>query len=187
MFFTYPIPAFNDNYIWAIHDPQQNTVVVVDPGDAQAVNNYLQEHNLTLAAILITHHHWDHTNGLLELKNHFQVPVFGPAAENITGLSKPVKDSDIVVIENFSLTFQVIDIPGHTLGHIAYFATEEQDEHMLFCGDTLFAAGCGKLFEGTANQMLASLTKLAALPDTTKIFCGHEYTLNNLRFAKQVE
>ena len=173
-----PILAFKDNYIWAII--QQDTAIIIDPGDAQPVIHFLNQHKLSLTAILITHHHWDHTNGMTELKNLFHVPVFAPANEKIAGVTNPVTEKDAILIS--ILHFKIFDIPGHTLGHSAYFF-----QNALFCGDTLFAAGCGKLFEGTASQMYHSLLKLAALPDDTKIYCGHEYTLSNLYFAETVE
>lgn len=179
---VYPIPILKDNYVWTIIDVSKNTAVIVDPGDAAPVARFLDQQRLQLKGILITHHHWDHTNGTVELKEQYDVPVFAPAREQVQGATTLVKEGDIVHIDDFPLAFQVIDIPGHTLGHVAYYANE-----MLFCGDTLFAAGCGRIFEGTPEQMYASLQKIAALPDETKIYCAHEYTLNNLRFAAAVE
>jgi len=171
----HPIPAFQDNYIWALINPDNRNAVIVDPGDAIPVLQFLKKNNLNLTAILITHHHYDHTNGIAELTKHFTVPVFGPN-ENITGLTQSLKEGDI------ALNFNVLDIPGHTRHHIAYYAN-----HILFCGDTLFTGGCGKIFEGTADQMYSSLMKLTSLPDETKIYCGHEYTLANLQFAEILE
>jgi hydroxyacylglutathione hydrolase len=179
------IPAFKDNYIWAIHNPQETQVIVVDPGDAAPVLAYLQQNNLTLKAILLTHHHWDHSGGIPVLVDHFPtIPVYGPANEKepIAGVNQPIKENDEIAFADFSLTLKVIDIPGHTLGHIAFFGNE-----MLFCGDTLFACGCGRIFEGTPEQMAASLEKIKNLPKNTLIYCGHEYTLANIRFAKAVE
>src|SRR5579863_6235973 len=176
-----PIPILKDNYVWTILDTQQNTALIVDPGDAIPVQYFLQQQNITLQGILITHHHWDHTNGIVALKKMYDMPVYGPTKEKIAGLTTLVNEHDTINIAAFP-HFQIIAIPGHTLGHVAYYANE-----ILFCGDTLFAAGCGRLFEGTAAQMYDSLQKIAALPDTTKIYCAHEYTLNNLRFAELVE
>ena len=177
-----PIASLKDNYIWAIIDNNAREVIIIDPGTVAPVDAFIEEHSLNLLAIFITHHHWDHTNGVTELKNRYQTMVYAPQHD-------PVKDSDILMhepeilsIAGFPLSFSILDIPGHTLGHIAYYAPG-----MLFCGDTLFAAGCGRLFEGTAEQLYASLQKMAALPDDTKVYCAHEYTLNNLRFAAAVE
>lgn len=177
----HPVPALKDNYVWTITDASQHALIV-DPGDAAPVRAFLQQNKLRLMGILITHHHWDHTNGVLELKNEFDVPVFGPANEKIAGLTMPVHEHSEIKIDGFPLTLQIIAIPGHTLGHIAFYSLG-----MVFCGDTLFAAGCGRIFEGTAAQMFASLQKIAILPEETKIYCAHEYTLNNLHFAEIVE
>lgn len=175
-----PIRALKDNYIWAIVDDAQHVAIIVDPGDATPVNAFLREQQLTLAGILITHHHWDHCDGITELRSHYSVPIYGPVKEKIVGVTEKVDEGDEI---NFDyLALKIVAIPGHTLGHIAYYSPG-----ILFCGDTLFAAGCGRLFEGTAEQMVASLMKIAALPDDTKIYCAHEYTFNNLRFAQLVE
>lgn len=176
------IPAFRDNYIWAILDGRSEHAVVVDPGDAAPVKQTLAARGLALAGILITHHHHDHTGGIDELLADGPVPVWGPAAEPVPQVSVPLSGGEKVEIEPLSLTLEVIAVPGHTSGHIAYFG-----EGMLFCGDTLFAGGCGRLFEGTAAQMHASLSALAALPPQTRVYCAHEYTESNLRFALQVE
>lgn len=176
------IPAFQDNYLWLIHDGKH--AVVVDPGDATPVLATLAEHRLALAAILLTHHHPDHVGGVPELLRHFNVPVFGPRQEAIPQITHPLGEGDAITLPELALQLSVLDVPGHTLGHIAYIAHEQS---WLFCGDTLFAGGCGRLFEGTPEQMVASLSKLAALPDKTQIFCAHEYTLANLRFASEVE
>jgi hydroxyacylglutathione hydrolase len=176
-----PILAFKDNYIWCLINEQTKHCIIVDPGEAKPVLTQLKQLNLTLDAILITHHHWDHTNGIRSILKYHPVPVFGPAKEKIAGVTKPVDEGDKVELPHWP-TFEVLAIPGHTLGHIAYIGN-----HFLFCGDTLFAAGCGRLFEGTAEQMLNSLNKLSRLPDETKVFCGHEYTLANLHFAQAVE
>jgi hydroxyacylglutathione hydrolase len=178
-----PISAFKDNYIWLLVNPANRFCAIVDPGDAGPVLNYLQEHNLTPCAILITHHHHDHTGGIDILKQYYQtLPIYGPATETIPQMDHKVDETNHVKLEPLSITFNVYDIPGHTKGHIAYYG-----DGMLFCGDTLFAAGCGRLFEGTAQQLYNSLRKIAALPDNTLIYCGHEYTAANLRFAAVVE
>lgn len=183
MLTVHPVPAFKDNYIWTIVNKENKTAVIVDPGDAMPVKNYLKNQQLQPVAILITHHHWDHMNGVQGLKQIFDIPVFGPRREKVEGVTVAVGDKDTVSLPaDFPLTLQVLDIPGHTLGHVAYYSPE-----MVFSGDTLFAVGCGRLFEGTAAQMVDSLAKLAALPDETRVYCGHEYTLNNLRFAELVE
>lgn len=183
MFDIIPIPAFNDNYIWLIANTVNRQCIVVDPGDSAPVLNTLRKHDLTLIAILITHHHHDHTGGIIQLHENFpDVPVFGPAHENIPCLNHPLVENDEVELPELNLKLRVLDIPGHTKGHIAYYGNG-----MLFCGDTLFSAGCGRLFEGTAEQMYASLTKLAGLPDDTLVYCAHEYTAANLRFAETVE
>lgn len=176
-----PVPAFKDNYIWVIRD-DAGRAAVVDPGEAQPALDYLQAEGLSLAAILITHHHPDHVGGVPTLLERHDVPVFGPGSERIPGMSKPLGEGDQAHIADMGLTFEVLDIPGHTAGHIAYTG-----HGALFSGDTLFAGGCGKLFEGTPSQMHASLAKLASLPEDTRVYCGHEYTEANLRFAVQVE
>lgn len=177
------IPAFEDNYFWLIHGPQaRSQVVVVDPGDAAPVLKVLAEQHLTLAGILITHHHGDHVGGVDALLAELPVPRFGPVNEAIPGHPHRVAQGQSVELLNGSLSFEVIDVPGHTAGHIAYHG-----HGALFCGDTLFSAGCGRLFEGTAQQMTTSLQKLAALPPDTAVYCAHEYTLSNLRFAQVVE
>lgn len=177
-----PVPAFNDNYLWLIHNGE--SAVVVDPGDAVPVLAALRARKLSLAAILLTHHHADHVGGVPSLLRHASVPVFGPRSERIIGVSVPLTESDRVHIPELALDLSVLDVPGHTSGHIAYIA---QQQGWLFCGDTLFAGGCGRLFEGTPAQMFASLVKLASLPDDTQVFCAHEYTLANLRFALAAE
>lgn len=177
-----PVPAFNDNYLWLIHNGKY--AAVVDPGDAAPILNALHEKQLVLSAILLTHHHGDHVGGVSRLLQKFDVPVFGPRNDGIASVTVPLSEGDTVEISEPGLRFSVFDVPGHTLGHIAYFSPQQK---WLFCGDTLFAGGCGRIFEGTPAQMLASLNKLAALPDETQVFCAHEYTLSNLRFAKEVE
>ncbi len=177
-----PLPAFDSNYIWLLHDGQY--AVAVDPGDAGPVRTFLDRHGLTLAAVLLTHHHADHTGGVAALlrDSSAPVPVFGPARERIAGVDHPLGEGDTVSLEQPRLTLRVLGTPGHTAGHIAYYG-----DGRLFCGDALFSAGCGRLFEGTAAQMAASLAKLAALPDETLVCCAHEYTLSNLAFARAAE
>lgn len=177
----YPITALQDNYIWAIVNETKKCALIVDPGEAEPVIRFLKKHHLTLKGILITHHHWDHTNGISELIKHHPVPVFASARCNNREINHDLVEHQLVELESFP-SFQVIDIPGHTLDHIAYYTPG-----MLFCGDTLFSAGCGRLFEGTMEQLYTSLQKMTALPDDTRIYCAHEYTQNNLRFAQQVE
>jgi hydroxyacylglutathione hydrolase len=178
-----PIPAFNDNYIWMLHDAHH--ALVVDPGDAQPVRDALAQHQLTLGAILVTHHHGDHTDGVDELRQATGARVFGPAKEDMPEPLQRLQEG--ALLDLLGLKFRVLDVPGHTAGHIAYFAEVPGDAPLLFCGDTLFSAGCGRLFEGTAAQMLDSLTRLAGLPDATRVCCAHEYTLSSLRFALAVE
>jgi hydroxyacylglutathione hydrolase len=178
------VPAFKDNYLWLIHDGVN--AAVVDPGDGEPILDALRAHGLTLTAILLTHHHADHIGGVPLLLEHAQVPVFGPANDGIEAVTNPLREGDRVTLPGLELEFSVLDVPGHTLGHIAY-VRETPGDHWLFCGDTLFGAGCGRLFEGTPAQMKDSLAKLAALPDDTLVYCAHEYTLSNLRFAQAVE
>ncbi len=176
------IPAFADNYLWLIHD--QRHAAVVDPGDAAPVEATLASLDLTLDAILLTHHHADHAGGVPALLARWNVPVFGPAREAIAGVTVPLSEGDRVSLPSLQLDFSVLDVPGHTAGHIAYVSA---DPRWLFCGDTLFAGGCGRLFEGTPEQMTQSLAKLAALPEDTRVYCAHEYTVSNLRFAMAAE
>ena len=184
------VPAFNDNYLWVIHNGVQ--AAVVDPGDAGPVLAALAAHHLTLTAILLTHRHADHIGGVPELLRHAQVPVFGPRHEPIPVVTVPLGQGDVIVVPGLGLSLRVLDVPGHTAGHIAYVTADDNTESThgapwLFCGDTLFAGGCGRVFDGTAAQLHASLDQLAALPDDTLVYCAHEYTLSNLRFATEVE
>jgi hydroxyacylglutathione hydrolase len=179
-----PIPAFADNYIWLL--VRGAVAAVVDPGDAAPVLAYLDREGLDLCAILATHHHKDHVGGNPTLLERFDVPVFGPARETIPGRTRALRSGDHVVVPGIDVEFDVIDVPGHTAGHIAYFGAVA-GVPSLFCGDTLFTGGCGRLFEGTPAQMWSSLSALAALPAETRVYCGHEYTLANLRFALAVE
>lgn len=174
--------AFKDNYIWLIRGGSPNRVAIVDPGDAAPVLDALAKQRLTPAAILCTHHHGDHVGGVEELLERYDVPVYGPAREHIPTLTQRLHGGDRVRLDALGLEFDVLDVPGHTAGHIAYHG-----HGLLFCGDTLFSAGCGRLFEGTAGQLHDSLTRLAALPPDTAVYCGHEYTAANLRFALTVE
>ena len=177
------LPAFTDNYIWLLHDDA--SAVVVDPGDAQPVMQALQHEGLRLAAILVTHHHPDHTGGVQALREATGAPVYGPARERIPAPFSPLNGGDTLTA--LGIAWTVIDVPGHTAGHIAFYAAEVAGAPLLFCGDTLFSGGCGRLFEGTPAQMLASLDTLAALPGATRVCCTHEYTLSNLKFARAVE
>ena len=178
------IPAFNDNYLWLIHDGVN--AAAVDPGDAQPIRDALAAHKLTLTAILLTHHHADHIGGVAALLADAAVPVFGPRNDGIAAVTHPLEEGERIRVPGLELEFEVLEVPGHTRGHIAYVRRDAK-EPWLFCGDTLFAGGCGRLFEGTPAQMTASLGKLAALPDETLVYCAHEYTISNLRFAQAVE
>ncbi|MDP3559391.1 MAG: hydroxyacylglutathione hydrolase [Legionellaceae bacterium] len=173
-------PALRDNYIWLLIHPLKKKVIAIDPGEAEPLLAFLNAHQLQLEAILITHHHFDHTGGVTALKNTYQAKVYGPENSKIIEITHPVKESDIFFCLDASI--KVLNIPGHTLDHIAY-----QLPGMIFCGDTLFSAGCGKIFEGTVAQMFSSIQKIAALPEDTLIYCAHEYTLQNLQFAQVVE
>jgi len=178
-----PVRAFSDNYLWLIRSPlDPRGTAVVDPGDARAVEEALAREGLSLKAILVTHHHPDHVGGVAELAAHHGAKVFGPARERMPCAATPLDDGAALNLDDLGLEFHVMAVPGHTLGHIAYYGHGD-----LFCGDTLFSAGCGRLFEGTPSQMLGSLDRLAALPDAVRVFCAHEYTLGNLRFAATVE
>lgn len=172
------IPAFKDNYIWLLHNGTE--AVVIDPGEASPVSWRLKAENLELKAILVTHHHADHQGGIASLLEEFDIPVYGPANESITGCNRPLSGGNS--IEVLGQAFDVLSVPGHTRGHIAYYMPG-----VVFSGDTLFAGGCGRLFEGTPADMFASLSKFAALPDDTLVYCAHEYTEANLRFAMEVE
>jgi len=175
---VHQLKAFDDNYIWLIGCNNAKAVAIVDPGDADPVIEYLEQQGLQPCAILITHHHGDHTGGVRELVARYTLPVYGPASERIPALSHPLREGDKVELEACGLTLQVIDTPGHTRGHICYYG-----HGALFSGDTLFTAGCGRLFEGSAEQMYQSLEKLRALPDDTLLYCAHEYTQASLEFA----
>ena len=179
-----PIPAFSDNYIWLLREGRH--AAVVDPGDAAPVLAYLDREGLALSAIVTTHHHGDHVGGNAALLARFPVPVFGPARETIPGRTHALAEGDEIAVPGLGWALRVLDIPGHTAGHIGYVGSDA-DAGIAFVGDTLFAGGCGRLFEGTPAQMADSLGKLAALPTGTRVYCAHEYTLANLRFALAVE
>ena len=177
---VHTIPAFTDNYIWLFHQPDNNSAYVVDPGDANSVIETLNRLELSLAGIIVTHHHPDHVGGIAPLLDKYQVPVYGP--KGIAQVTHIMKDGDSLNLAE--TVFDVLAVPGHTLDHLAYFTA---DEPLVFCGDTLFAGGCGRLFEGTPEQMWHSLSRLASLPAETLIYCTHEYTQANLEFALAVE
>ncbi len=187
------VPAFQDNYIWIIRQNDRSAAVVVDPGEASGVIAWLDQRGCALAAILVTHHHADHTGGIADLMAHAMehhperpLPIIGPARARIPEITNEVREGDRVPIDALNITLSVLDVPGHTRDHIAFYTEDDLNgtgQPSVFCGDTLFAAGCGRLFEGTPEQMWASLQKLAALPEGTQVYCAHEYTLSNLVFA----
>lgn len=170
-----PIPALKDNYIWLIISRSTQNCLIVDPGEAALVLQAISLFHLKPTAILLTHHHWDHTGGVAEILNYYKIPVFGSIPQSL-------RDNETLAFQELNLSFNALAIPGHTQGHFAYYG-----EGLLFCGDTLFTGGCGRVFEGTIEQLFASLARLSALPDSTLIYCGHEYTENNLRFAQLIE
>ena len=176
-----PIKAFNDNYIWLATTNEGS--IVIDPGEAHKTIKYLKENDLNLDAILITHHHFDHTGGIEDMLKFRNVDVYGPV-NNIPSINKQLRDGDLFSV--IGIDFKIIEIPGHTLDHIAFFS-ENNGNPVLFCGDTLFSSGCGRVFEGTFEQMHKSILKLKSLPSNTKIYSGHEYTQSNLKFAMEVE
>ena len=176
-----PIEAFQDNYIWLIHNDQNS--VIVDPGDAGPVISALERKNLNLVAILITHHHADHIGGVMELQEKYpHIKIFAPQKDKYDFVNISLKNGDEINIPELQINYKIIEIPGHTRGHIAYY-----DKKNLFCGDTLFACGCGKIFDGTHEQMYNSLKKISALPKDTKIYCAHEYTKKNITFALSLD
>ncbi len=180
------IKAFQDNYIWCIEDTTSHDCIVVDPGDSSPVKNYLDKNKLTLKGILITHHHFDHTGGINSLTEAAPIDVYGPENPKITSITHPLKNNDQITL--LGTRFLIKEVPGHTLDHIAFYSEKDTShkDSWLFCGDTLFSAGCGRLFEGTPSQMLNSLKTLINFPHETEVYCTHEYTLANLSFAKAV-
>jgi hydroxyacylglutathione hydrolase len=178
------IHAFADNYIWLISNGHE--AAVVDPGQAGPVLEALAIHKLKLTTILLTHHHQDHVGGVMELIEATHASVYGPAGEKLPFCDVALREGDQFNDAELGLNLSVLDVPGHTAGHIAYYGHFDNIP-ILFCGDTLFSAGCGRLFEGTAAQMTTSLAKFAALPSDTRVFCAHEYTLSNMRWACEVE
>ncbi len=178
------IPAFNDNYLWLISN-DDGDAIAVDPGDPAPIEQCLTDNRFKLVGILVTHHHPDHIGGVASLAAKFACPVYGPQSNNIPQVDHPVAEGNTLAI--LGASFTVLETPGHTLDHLVYYSDDLGETPALFCGDTLFAGGCGRLFEGTAQQMQASLAKIAKLPGNTQIFCAHEYTLANLRFAAAVE
>ena len=177
---VHPIKAYNDNYIWLIQPTTEPSVIVVDPGDDKPVRQWLSDNNATIDSYLITHHHWDHTDGLAPLLNDYPAPVFGPENSNIAAISESLSEGD--KFSRLSLSFEVFETPGHTLDHISFYCNG-----YLFCGDTLFSGGCGRMFEGNPEMYVESLKKLRLLPGDTRVFCAHEYTQANLTFAVLVE
>jgi hydroxyacylglutathione hydrolase len=177
-----PLPALKDNYIWLLKNKTSDHVAIVDPGEAKPVLNLIESENLIPIALLITHHHWDHVGGIVEITEKYDIPVYTPKIESVTGSTNPVAEGDIVSLPELDLELNILDVPGHTSGAVAYYA-----EGMVFSGDTLFTAGCGRMFEGTPLQMHASLLKFKSLSDDTLLYCGHEYTVANLQFAEAVE
>ena len=180
MLAIHAVPAFKDNYIWMLVEGRD--AVAVDPGDAAPVEEFLAKRGLSLAAVLATHHHADHVGGLPALASRWKCPTFGPAREVSATLDQRLAEGDRITVPGIGIELSALDIPGHTAGHIALAGAG-----LLFCGDTLFACGCGRLFEGTPAQMVDSLGKLARLPGATRVYCGHEYTIANIRFAEAVE
>tara|TARA_B100001057_G_scaffold215136_1_gene215369 strand:- start:151 stop:915 length:765 start_codon:yes stop_codon:yes gene_type:complete len=181
MYSVEPIKAYDDNYIWLISTNEGS--IIVDPGESKKIIEGIDKNKIDLKAILITHHHFDHTNGLQDLLDINNFDVFGPV-NNINGINNKVGDSDQFTV--IGIDFEVIEIPGHTLDHIGFYSFNDGDP-ILFCGDTLFAGGCGRVFEGTYQQMFEALKKISRLPKNTKIYCGHEYTLSNIKFALEVD
>ncbi len=177
-----PLPALKDNYIWLLKNKASNHVAIVDPSEAKPVLELIESEGLIPIALLITHHHWDHVGGITEITEKHDIPVYTPKTESVAGSTNPVGEADIVFLSELDLELSILDVPGHTSGAVAYYT-----EGMVFSGDTLFTAGCGRMFEGTPPQMHTSLSKFKSLPDDTLLYCGHEYTVSNLLFAAAVE
>jgi hydroxyacylglutathione hydrolase len=179
-----PLPALgnHNNYIWLLKNKASNHIAIVDPGEAEPLLELIDSEKLIPIAILITHHHWDHVNGVEDITEKHDIPVYTPKTESVKGSTNPVGEGDVLVLDELNLTLNILDVPGHTSGAVAYY-----NDDMVFSGDTLFAAGCGRMFEGTPPQMHASLSKFKNLPDDTLLYCGHEYTVANLQFAAAVE
>ncbi|MCG8380358.1 MAG: hydroxyacylglutathione hydrolase [Proteobacteria bacterium] len=177
-----PFPALKDNYIWLLKNKASKHIAIVDPGEAGPLLKLIKTEQLNPIAILITHHHWDHVNGIADIVEIHDIPVYSPKTESVNCSTNPVGEGDIVSLPELELEFRLLNVPGHTSGAIAYY-----NDKYVFSGDTLFTAGCGRLFEGTPPQMHASLSKFKSLPDETLLYCGHEYTVANLQFAQTVE
>lgn len=177
-----PLAALKDNYIWLLKNQASLHVAIVDPGEAKPVLAAIRDDGLLPVAILVTHHHWDHVGGIAGITDKFDIPVYTPKTETVPGSTNPVGEGDVVCLPELGLELNILDVPGHTAGAVAYYTAG-----MVFSGDTLFTAGCGRLFEGTPQQMHQSLSKLKALPGSTSLYCGHEYTVANLQFAAAVE
>ena len=177
-----PLPALKDNYIWLLKNTISRHVAIVDPSEAEPVLNVIKSEGLIPIAIMITHHHWDHVGGIQGITEQFEIPVYTPKTETVAGSTNPVAEGDIISLSELELSLEILDVPGHTSGAIAYYT-----DTVVFSGDTLFTAGCGRMFEGTPPQMHASLSKFKTLPDSTLLYCGHEYTASNLKFAASVE
>jgi hydroxyacylglutathione hydrolase len=177
-----PLPALKDNYIWLLKNKASRHIAIVDPSEAEPVLKLVKSEDLIPIAILITHHHWDHVGGIAGITKEHNIPVYTPKTESVAGSTNPVGEGDVVSLPELDLNLAILDVPGHTAGAVAYYA-----DNMVFSGDTLFTAGCGRMFEGTPPQMHASLSKFKTLPDDTLVYCGHEYTVANLQFAASVE
>lgn len=186
MFQVHQIPALKDNYFWLIQpDIRSSDCFIVDPGAFESIDDYLRAHNLKPKAILLTHHHHDHVDGAQELGSKYRLPIYGPMSDRMPQVTHYLKGGDSLALN--SLTANVLALPGHTLDHIAYFIETPEGSPMLFSGDTIFACGCGRLFDGTAALLHSSLQKIAALPENTLIYAAHEYTLSNIKFAFHIE
>ena len=177
-----PLPALKDNYIWLLKNKISRHVAIIDPSETKPVLDKIKSESLIPIAILITHHHWDHVGGILGIIKQYDIPVYTPKTESVTGSTDLVSEGDIVALPELNINLEILDVPGHTSGAIAYYTNS-----IVFSGDTLFAGGCGRIFEGTSSQMYASLTKFKTLPANTLLYCGHEYTVKNLKFAASIE